>query len=60
MINRKNDDAAKVIEQEIAARQARILRLLAKRTLCLLNPDDGARDSALAAFDRALNEEMGP
>jgi hypothetical protein len=57
MINRKKDD---VLEQAIAARRARILKLLVKRTLCLLNPDDGARAAALATFDAALDAEMGP
>jgi hypothetical protein len=57
-MTRKKTDGA--LEQKISARQARILRLLVKRTLAVLNPDDAARDLALAMFDRALGKEMGP
>jgi hypothetical protein len=47
------------IEQAPTAQKARILRLMAKRTLAVLNPDDEARAAALAKFDDALAREMG-
>jgi hypothetical protein len=53
----KRDDVS--IEQAPTAQKARILRLMAKRTLCLLNPDDAARDAAVAKFDAVLDREMG-
>jgi hypothetical protein len=57
---RKNDSGRQEsIAPAVAAKQARVLRLLAKRTLALLDPDDSARDARVAAFDRAMDEEMG-
>jgi hypothetical protein len=59
MARREKDVGVQHDDQATAARQARILRLLVKRTLALLNPNDIARDAAVAAFDSELNEEMG-
>jgi hypothetical protein len=53
----KNDTTA---DQAIAAKQARILRELVKVTLSELSPDPEHRARAAAAFEAALNEEMGP
>jgi hypothetical protein len=48
-----------LIDQKIAARQARLLQALRKATLAELSPDPAFRAAATAAFQAVLDADPG-